>query len=203
MNKQGMLLTVFGLSLSFTACVPEHVDLNRYAAPEGAATQQPEANNPRDIRVIHVTTDATPGTEYEFRALLEDDGSVRIMRYMTIPGDPIDFTMEDLEKGVVTMRRQGRDVITLTSKDGDNRKGGTIEMKYLYEAGLLGDTYRKITMEVRPVNGKWISQLITAKGKTPFNAMFLKKNEKPIIGIVGISEVVTSMKPEKKPAQAN
>jgi hypothetical protein len=174
------------LALSTSACL-SNLDSQSLLDETGDSV---ETSAYREVNLTKMTTDAIPGLVGNFTALIDESGDTKVLRYVDNQGKRLDFDVTALNRGVVLMVEKGREIAKLTGKNFDTRSGGEITLRYLYEGGLSSDTFRTVELEADRSGEKWTLFTNTSAGRTSFTEMFLKKNEKPFLGIVGIKEIV-------------
>jgi len=145
---------------------------------------------PRESTLATITTDAIAGLKGVFTAVDNEIGQTQTLRYVDNKGKKLEFNVTDLNKGVVLMVEKGRDIAKITGKNFDQRNGGTITIRYLFEGGLSNDVYKSIDIEADRQGENWVLYSNNSNSRKAFTEMFLKKNEKPFLGVVGIKEIV-------------
>lgn len=135
---------------------------------------------------------------YQFNVVLTKDLSTQIetiqgLRITNPNGSSSIFQPENLSKGYVMQRKSGRDVVTISSQDFSLETGGTLNMHYLYAAGMFSDSYRDFKMALgKNSEGRWeLSRMNPDGSLTSFTKMKLLVNTRAFIGVVGIREIVT------------
>jgi hypothetical protein len=119
--------------------------------------------------LVTVTSDARPDTVYRLDAILDASGDVSGLLYSgSYLGDRC-FGMKDIKKQALLVNVDGRDIVFLRAlSDFDGTKGGTLELRFLYN-GVTG-AYRTSTITLERA-GSWRVQ----KDSVPFNTMFFPK----------------------------
>jgi hypothetical protein len=145
-----------------------------------------------EAQLIQITSDASPGEQFDFKGITNSNGDLTGLLLRRTNGDPIFYNLSELPKGLALMKANGIEVVTVYSKDFDARTGGTAYARYLHQLGIPTSEYRDFHFEIHRERGQWIVYKDDASGRLPFKKMFLKKNEMPIIGVIGILEITTS-----------
>jgi hypothetical protein len=123
------------------------------------------------VQLLHVTSDAMEGSA-DIRLSVDADFRVQSGMYVTSGGQRSEFTPEMLRAGVVLLRKSGKNVVTLVSRNFDPRRGGQIDLVYL-ENGISGSTGR-FPMEIVLNGNQWSLQTNDRSGRRTFTSMFLK-----------------------------
>lgn len=187
-----VLATILGMGL--TGCDREEIHVRRPVVGRMDSCRVPLKEQSIPLEgleklLVEVTTDVLPGRLFGVTAATDREGHVTSFRYRESTGWKLQFATAELKTGLVLYRDRGRNVITLFSDDFDPRSGGTIRMRYLYEANLIGsDTYREFRMELQRDGDRWVMYRNTSAGRRAFTKMFLAKHEN-WKGVVGIREV--------------
>lgn len=133
----------------------------------------------------------------DFYLITNDDNVVDSVRYVTYLRSG--HILEDktvpahvvMEEGTVIVERDGRDAVRLeTEKDFNVNAGGTIRLNYLY-SGVTGNR-RVHKLLLKKEDG--VFTLKDTKDQE-VNSIFVLGNWHRILGLIGIREIQTSLKP--------
>lgn len=145
----------------------------------------------REIKLATITGNVDTDTSI-FSIEVDDQGTLDTVLFKTttkegkvtqdshFPAETVDAT------GVVLLERSNRDILRLeTVKPFSFANGGTVNLKYLSNGATNSWKSLKVTLikngadfEIRAADGKKITRF------------FVKGNRQPVIGIVGISDLV-------------
>ena len=148
----------------------------------------------REIKLATITGNVDTDTSL-FLIEVDDNGSLDTVRFKTttkegkitqdshFPAETVDAT------GVVLLERNNRDILRLeTVKPFSFANGGQVNLKYLYNGATNSWKSLKVSLlkngadfEIRTADGKKVTRF------------FVKGHRQPVIGLVGISDLVPQL----------
>jgi hypothetical protein len=135
---------------------------------ETLRTELATRNDLTQHQLVHVTSDAMPGY-LDIVVVLDGNFNLHSGAVIMDDGRKTLFTPEQLPRGVVIDRRDGRDIATLYSRDLNVQIGGNISLVYLSN-GITGST-GSYPMQIARYGNNWY--LRTVQGEV-FTNIFLK-----------------------------
>ncbi len=158
-----LLLAVVTGFLSFNASAVRAADPGDVGSP----CRRQALASVQDL--VTVTSDARSGTVYRLDAILDESGNVSGLLYSGSYLGERCFSLKDVKKQALLVNVDGRDIVFLKALgDFDGTRGGTLELRYLYN-GVTG-SYRTASMTLERA-GTWKIQ----RDSVPFNAIFFPK----------------------------
>lgn len=99
------------------------------------------------------------------------------------------YTAESLTEGVVLKRKSGKDLLLLKVLSFDAKKGGAMELKYLYR-GVPSMEYRSLKLALKKHKEKW--SVHTKDVRDPVKSLVFQANMATLFGrqtAVGIASI--------------
>lgn len=161
-------------------------DWNLNATTPAIAISANRQSDSAENKLVTVSSDAISGTE-TVSVALDGDLNLAMLRLYSGSDSLREFTLDQLARGAVILRKSGYNVITLKSRNLDTRSGGQMDLIYLKNALL--DNYGTFHMELLRSGDQWMLQTNGKSGRRPFTTMFLKAKVEfgEVIGIESVS----------------
>jgi hypothetical protein len=142
-------------------------------------------SNVKEMQLLRVTTDALKG-HLDVKLLMNENNEILGASYVTFEGERVDFSPDDLPKGVVIFRKSNRDVAKMVSHDFTPDKNAHMTLLYLTN-GLTG-SMAEYPMEIVRTRDSWQLERNDERGRRSFTTMFLKGRFffGKVIGIEGV-----------------
>ena len=145
----------------------------------------------REIKLATITGNIDTDTS-TFLVEIDDSGKLHTVRFKTVTKEgritqDNTFAAETvIDEGVVLLQRNNRNVLKLeTEAPFSLESGGTVKLSYLYN----GATGSWKTLKVSLVKPDGEFQIMTLKGEK-VTRFFTKGNWHPILGLIGIADLV-------------
>ncbi len=104
-------------------------------------------------KLVIVTNDMEPEA-YTLSIETEENGALKLL-HVDYPGEPTSlYNLQQIKKGVVLLRRDKRDIVTLQGPNLDPLAGGKVTVRYLY-SGVTGKR-KTSNFQIIPQDGKWV-----------------------------------------------
>jgi hypothetical protein len=156
------------------------------------------ADGETEQNIVTIASDARPAV-YQFKVIVDAQGDLMALKYTSLLAGTRVFPLSGVQSagGVVIMKQENRNIVTLRGLDVRPHDGGRIRMRYLFN-GITGN-YDNFDFEIRRQNGQWTlvedcdaseHHCEDGSGRRVFRRMFLEK--KTVFGrLVGIGKVKT------------
>mgnify|MGYP000281761509 CR=1 FL=1 len=158
----------------------------RDAIPVADEMERSQEGAQKLAQILRVTSDAQSGI-LDIQLNLDNDGNIRALTTLADTGVREEFSPEQFfNGGIVFLRKEGRDVVKLSSEKFDVKAGGVIDLIYLSNG--IFNTYGKFSMELTRMGDQWDLYLNDQTGRKKFSEMFLR-GKKFFGKIIGIDKV--------------
>ncbi len=142
-----------------------------------------------DVQLLKVTTDATQG-EVFMQLETDSQNAIQALRYETSQANRERFPVNNLSSGVVIVRAQGKDVVTLVAEPNFSpESGGQVMIHYLRD-GLAGKRGQFPVQILADAQGQWqVYSADPAQAPRLIDHLFFKR-KRNFLGItVGIDRI--------------
>ncbi|MBC7693471.1 MAG: hypothetical protein H7222_17025 [Methylotenera sp.] len=171
------------LSLAQIPAASAHENL-RYHWNVGLSGASLNAQSEKEVQLIRVNSDAVEG-DLDLKLILDEDSNGIALLFLS-QAKPQRFEAAQLVDGIVLLKKDSTNVVTIVSKNYEPAQGGDIEVVYLRN-GISGN-YGRFPAQVIRTGDQWAVYTNGPEGRKPFTRMFMKA-KRALGQIVGIDSI--------------